>query len=55
MDGDHGDAIIFAVSKMEQLDKTLDAIDAGPLPAELAEAMTAIYSKVEGNGPPYHI
>jgi aflatoxin B1 aldehyde reductase len=55
LDGNQGDAIIFAVSRMEQLDNTLDAIDAGPLPADLAEAIWAIYAKVEGHGPPFHL
>lgn len=55
LDGDRGDGVIFGVSKMEQLHKTLNALEAGPLPAELADAMTAIYAKVEGNEPPYHL
>jgi len=55
LDGDRGDGVIFAVSKMEQLHKTLDALEAGPLPADVAEAITAIYPKIEGNEPPYHL
>ncbi|KAH8893037.1 putative aldo/keto reductase [Thozetella sp. PMI_491] len=55
LDGKYGDGIIFGVSKMEQLYNTLDAIDAGPLPAELADAITAIYATVEGSEPPYHL
>lgn len=55
LDGKYGDAIIFGVSKMEQLDKTLNALDEGPLPDDLADAITAIYATLEGNGPPYHM
>lgn len=52
---EHGDAIIFGVSKVEQLHSTLDALEAGPLPEDLAAAITAVYSKVEGAEPPYHL
>jgi aflatoxin B1 aldehyde reductase len=55
LDGKYGDAVIFGVSKIEQLHKTLDALEAGPLPDELAEALTAIYATVEGSEPPYHL
>ena len=54
LDGKYGDGVIFGVSKIEQLHQTLDALDAGPLPAELADAITAIYATVEGSEPPYH-
>jgi aflatoxin B1 aldehyde reductase len=40
---------------MEQLDDTLDAIEAGPLPSDLAEAITAVYATVEDSEPPYHL
>lgn len=53
LDGRYGDAIIFSVSKVEQLNKTLDALEAGPLPAELAEAITEAYEIVEGAEPPF--
>lgn len=55
LDGKFGDGLIFAVSRMEQLHETLDALEAGPLPADLAEEMTAIYATVEGKEPPYHL
>ncbi|KAF4853578.1 Aflatoxin B1 aldehyde reductase member 3 [Colletotrichum siamense] len=55
LDVAHGDAIIFGVSKIEQLHSTLDALEAGPLPEDLAAAITAVYSKVEGAEPPYHL
>ena len=47
--------MIFGVSNIEQLHKTLDALEAGPLPAELANAITAIYATVEGAKPPHHL
>jgi aryl-alcohol dehydrogenase-like predicted oxidoreductase len=55
LDAKYGDGVIFAVSKMEQLPKTLDALEAGPLPADLADAITAVYATVEGSEPPYHM
>ena len=55
LDGKHGDAFIFAVSKMEQLNDTLNAIEAGPLPTDLADAMTAVYASLDGSGPVYHL
>lgn len=55
LDGKFGDGLIFAVSKMEQLYETFDALEAGPLPTDLAQEMTAIYATVEGKEPPYHL
>ena len=55
LDGKYGDGVIFGVSKMEQLHETLDAIEAGPLPTELAEAIDAVYVSLEGAEPPYHL
>ncbi|KAL8912992.1 MAG: hypothetical protein Q9171_002123 [Xanthocarpia ochracea] len=55
LDGKYGDGIIFGVSKVEQLNNTLDALDAGPLLPELAEAITEVYDIVEGAEPPYHL
>jgi len=54
LDGKFGDAVIFAVSKMEQLPSTLDALEAGPLPDELAQELSAVYDSLDGKGPPYH-
>ncbi|EXJ83560.1 hypothetical protein A1O1_07183 [Capronia coronata CBS 617.96] len=55
LDGKYGDGVIFGVSKIEQLPKTLDALEAGPLPDDLADAITALYAVVEGSEPPYHM
>ncbi|VUC21226.1 unnamed protein product [Clonostachys rosea] len=55
LDGKFGDGVAFGVSKIEQVHKTLDALEAGPLPADVADAITAIYAKVEGSEPPYFI
>ncbi|KAI0103603.1 putative aldo/keto reductase [Daldinia grandis] len=55
LDGKYGDGVVFGVSNMDQLKKTLDALDDGPLPAELADAIGAVYATVEGSGPPYHL
>lgn len=40
---------------MKQLNDTLDAFEAGPLPSDLAEAMTAVYATLEGSEPSYHL
>lgn len=55
LDEKYGDGLVFGVSKVEQLHKTLDALEAGPLPNDLAEALTAIYATVEGSEPSYHL
>lgn len=55
LDGAFGDGIIFGASNLDQLHKALDALEAGPLPTDVAEAITAIYATVEGAGPPYHL
>ncbi|CAG9990286.1 unnamed protein product [Clonostachys byssicola] len=55
LDGKFGDGIAFGVSKVEQVHKTLDALEAGPLPADVADAITAIYATVEGSEPPYFL
>lgn len=54
LDGKYGDGVIFGVSNLDQLKKTLDALEDGPLPAELADAIEAVYATVEGSEPPYH-
>jgi aflatoxin B1 aldehyde reductase len=40
---------------MEQLYKTLDALEAGPLPPDLAEAISAVYATVEGSESHFHL
>jgi aflatoxin B1 aldehyde reductase len=55
LDGTCGDRIIFGVFKIAQLHKTLDALEAGPLPAELTEAIATIYATIEDTEPPYHL
>ncbi|KAI0140523.1 Aldo/keto reductase [Xylariaceae sp. FL1272] len=55
LSGEHGDGIVFTVSKMQQLHQTLDAIDAGPLPADLAEAFSALFDNTEATMLPYHL
>ncbi|KAI1319640.1 Aldo/keto reductase [Xylariaceae sp. FL0255] len=53
LDGKYGDHVIFAVSKMGQLRKTLDAIEAGPLPEDLVEAFNNLYDSTEDV--PFHL
>jgi len=53
LDGKYGDALLFSASSIEQLNSTLDALEAGPLPDDLAEPISAVYASLEGTGPPY--
>lgn len=55
LDGKYGDALTFTVSNLPQLHGTLDALKAGPLPDEVADAISAIYATCEGSEPPFHL
>lgn len=55
LSAEHGDAMIFGVSNVEQLNESIDAFEAGPLPAELAEALSGVYATVAGTEPPFHL
>jgi hypothetical protein len=48
LDGEYGDGLIFGVSKLEHVDRAFDDLEAGPLPAELVDAISAIYGTVAG-------
>jgi aflatoxin B1 aldehyde reductase len=53
----HGDSLVIGVSRIDQLHSNIDAIEAGPLPDEVAKAFDAIY-KVTVDGEeviPYHL
>ncbi len=55
LDGKYNDGVVFGASNMEQFHNSLDALEAGPLPVELAEAISAIYAAIGGAGVPYHL
>lgn len=56
LSAEYGDAVLFGASRIEQLHQTLDALEAGPLPTELAEVISGIYKGFERNGEPdYHL
>ncbi|KAI3538341.1 aflatoxin B1 aldehyde reductase member 2 [Colletotrichum abscissum] len=55
LDVAYGDAIIFGVFKVEQLYSILNTLEAGLLPEDLAAAITAVYSIMQGAEPPYHL
>ncbi|KAK1219113.1 hypothetical protein PQX77_018179 [Marasmius sp. AFHP31] len=44
LSGAHGDGIILGASSIEQLNSNLDAIESGPLPKEVSEAIENIWS-----------
>lgn len=55
LDGQYGDGLIFGASKLEQLHKTLDALEEGPLPIDLAESISAVHATLGGAEPPFHL
>jgi aflatoxin B1 aldehyde reductase len=54
LDAKYGDGIVFSVSKPSQLENSLDAFEAGPLPEELAEILSSIWNTVKDVAPPFH-
>lgn len=54
LDARYGDGIVFSVSKPSQLESSLDAFEAGPLPDELAEALSSVWDTVKDVAPPFH-
>ena len=54
LDAKFGDAVIVAASSVAQLHSNFDAIEQGPLPAEVADAMESIYGEVAGTEFSYH-
>lgn len=55
LSADHGDAMVISASSEQQLDTTLTACQAGPLPAEIVDLMEQSWEVIEPNAPPYSI
>lgn len=53
IDARNGDGIIIGVSRLEHLDQNLDALEKGPLSADILYAMGGVWQKVKGDEPPY--
>ncbi|GME52351.1 NADP-dependent oxidoreductase domain-containing protein [Neofusicoccum parvum] len=51
----HGDAIVLGASSVEQLKRNLDAIDAGPLPADLSKLVESVSEAVKKDAAAYHL
>jgi aflatoxin B1 aldehyde reductase len=49
-----GDAIVIGASSVEQLNSNIDAIEDGPLPDDVADALGAIFAEI-GEALPYHV
>jgi aflatoxin B1 aldehyde reductase len=49
--GANGDGVIIGASKVAQVEETLTALEAGPLPEKVAERVNAIWEKVEHEAP----
>ncbi|OAA61754.1 NADP-dependent oxidoreductase domain protein [Niveomyces insectorum RCEF 264] len=47
LSAEHGDAVIIGASSIDQLNANLDAIEAGPLPTELADSMSGIKAALD--------
>ncbi|KAF4943679.1 hypothetical protein FSARC_14857 [Fusarium sarcochroum] len=47
LDKAYGDSILIGASSVEQLETNIDAIEAGPLPDEVACALEAIYGEID--------
>lgn len=54
LDYEKGDALIVGASSLEQLSANLDIIEDGVLPAEVAEAVEAVYGQLGDDQPSYH-
>lgn len=54
LDGKYGDGLIFSVSSHEQLQETLDFLEAGPLPDEVAQAISDLSADYGDQAPIHH-
>ncbi|KAM0337519.1 hypothetical protein ACHAPU_011540 [Fusarium lateritium] len=52
---EHGDSIVFGASSLAQLNSNIDAFEAGALPADVAEALNAIYGSLGTDEISYHM
>ncbi|KAI1851807.1 hypothetical protein JX265_013164 [Neoarthrinium moseri] len=52
---EHGDSIVFAASSLAQLNDNIDFFEAGPLPADVVEALEAIYGAIGEDEVLYHM
>ncbi len=53
LDGDRGDAIILGASKLSHLTQNLNAVAAGPLPEETADAFESVWQITKADSPEY--
>lgn len=53
LNGDRGDAILIGASKLHHLKQNMEAVKAGPLPEEIAEAMERAWMLTKGDSPEY--
>lgn len=50
---EYGDAVILGASSVEQLEKNLKAVEAGPLNTELAQAVDSVWEEVREDAAKY--
>ncbi len=51
--GERGDAILIGASKLSHLRQNMDALQAGPLPADVVEAFEQAWQTAKGDAPAY--
>jgi aflatoxin B1 aldehyde reductase len=51
LDDQHGDAIIFSASSVEQLKQTIAGLEKGPLGEDVAKKIDAVWKSVENESP----
>lgn len=54
LDYEKGDALITGASSLERLSANLNIIEDGALPAEVAEAVEAVFGHLGDDQTPYH-
>lgn len=55
LDSTRGDGIIIAASNLDQLEANLDAVEAGPLPPDVASALDVLHGAIGDDAVPYHL
>jgi aflatoxin B1 aldehyde reductase len=52
---EYGDAAVIGASSVGQLESGLDVIDQGPLPKELVDVVSGVWTEVAGEAVKYHM
>ena len=55
LDGKYGDGVLFGYSKLDHVRQSMEAYEKGPLPKDLADALTAVHASFEGHEIAFHL